>query len=90
MRLVSDQPTSQQLVEASRTLNWLVERIDALPVAQREVLLLCCVHHLEMQQAADVLGITLGTVKTYLRKARLTLAAGLERRRRAQEREVGR
>jgi len=89
LRLVSDEPTSQQLVEASRTLTWLVERLDALPVAQREVLLLCCVHHLEMQQAAEVLGIPLGTVKTYLRKGRLALAADLERRRRTQDREVG-
>jgi len=90
LRLVSDQPTSQQLVEASRTLTWLVTRLDELPVAQREVLLLCCVHHLEMQQAADVLGIPLGTVKTHLRKGRLALAADLERRRHTQEREVGR
>ena len=90
LRLVSNQPTSQQLVEASRTLTWLVTRLDQLPLAQREVLLLCCVHHLEMQQAADVLGLPLGTVKTHLRKGRLALAADLERRRRTQEREVGR
>ncbi len=90
LRLVSDQPSSQELVEASRTLRWLVTRLDALPVAQREVILLCCVHHLEMQQAADVLGIPVGTVKTHLRKGRLALAADLARRRRTEEREVGR
>jgi len=90
LRLVSEQPSSQELVEASRTLRWLVTRLDALPVIQREVILLCCVHHLEMQQAADVLGIPVGTVKTHLRKGRLALAADLERRGRTEKREVGR
>ena len=90
LRLVSEQPSSQELVEASRTMSWLVTRLDALPVAQREVILLCCLHHLEMQQAADVLGIPAGTVKTHLRKGRLALAADLARRGRTEEREVGR
>ncbi len=90
LRLVSEQPSSQDLVEASCTLEWLAGQLDALPLAQREVILLCCVHHLGMQQAAEVLGIPVGTVKTQLRKGRLSLAAALERRARTEKREVGR
>lgn len=90
LRLVSDQPSSQALVEASRTLDWLVRRLDDLPLEQREVILLCCVHHLGMQQAAEVLGIPVGTVKTRLHKGRQSLASALERRSRTEAREVGR
>lgn len=88
LRLVSSQPSSQELVEASRTLRWLAGQLDALPVEQREVILLCCVHHLGMQQAAEVLGIPVGTVKTHLRKGRLSLAAALQRRASTEVREV--
>ena len=88
LRLVSSQPSSQELVEASRTLGWLAGQLDALPVEQREVILLCCVHHLGMQQAAEVLGIPVGTVKTHLRKGRLHLAAALQRRTRTEVREA--
>ena len=88
LRLVSSQPSSQELVEASRTLRWLAGQLDALPVEQREVILLCCVHHLGMQQAAEVLGIPVGTVKTHLRKGRLSLAAALQRRASTEVREA--
>jgi len=90
LRIVSEQPSSQDRIEASRTLKWLVGQLDALPAHQREVILLCCVHHLEMRQVAEVLGIPVGTVKSHLRKARLTLAAALERRERTEAREAAR
>lgn len=90
LRLISQEPSTQQLLEAESTLDWLVKHLNLLPIAQREVILLCCVHHLEMQQAADVLGIPVGTVKTHLRKGRLALGSALERRRRTQAREAGR
>lgn len=88
LHLVSSQPSSQDLLEASRTLRWLVCQLDALPLEQREVILLCCVHHLGMQEAAEVLAIPVGTVKTHLRKARISLAAALQRRARTEEREA--
>ena len=41
---------------------------------RREPLLLCAVEGLEMKEAAAILDIPVGTVKTRLRRARLTLA----------------
>ncbi len=61
---------------------WRISRsqISELPLARREVLLLACVESLPLKEVAAVLGLPLGTVKTHLRRARLTLAEALARR----------
>lgn len=48
--------------------------IDGLPVEQREVLLLVCVEDMAYREAADVLGIPIGTVMSRLARARHKLA----------------
>jgi RNA polymerase sigma-70 factor (ECF subfamily) len=49
--------------------------IDALPDEQREVILLVCVEDLAYREAADVLGVPIGTVMSRLSRARQRLIA---------------
>ncbi len=70
-------PGPEQIAEARETIAWLEEALLALPLAQREVLLLVTIVGLRQQDAAISLNLPLNTVKTHLRRARLALAAGL-------------
>jgi DNA-directed RNA polymerase specialized sigma24 family protein len=45
---------------------------------------------MSMKEAADALELPVNTVKTHLRRARLALAADLQRRQAGEEREAGR
>lgn len=47
--------------------------IDAMPEEQREVLLLVCVEDLAYREAAEVLGVPIGTVMSRLARARKRL-----------------
>lgn len=47
--------------------------IDAMPSEQREVLLLVCVEDLAYREAAEVLGVPIGTVMSRLARARKRL-----------------
>ncbi len=90
-RLVEDRaalPDGQQLAEARETVAWLERALAALPLAQREVVVLCCVEQLPQDEVAAALAMPVNTVKTHLRRARLTLAQGLARRTAALRREV--
>jgi RNA polymerase sigma-70 factor (ECF subfamily) len=61
-------------VEARLTLNAVGQAIMGLSDEQREVLLLICVEDLSYKEAADVLGIPIGTVMSRLARARKNLA----------------
>jgi RNA polymerase sigma-70 factor (ECF subfamily) len=65
--------------EARLTLTSVARAIGDLPDDQREVLLLTCVEDLSYREAAEVLGIPIGTVMSRLARARKKLAeaAGL-------------
>ena len=52
------------------TLKSVATAIDDLVLEQREVLLLTCVEELSYKEAADVLGIPVGTVMSRLARAR--------------------
>jgi RNA polymerase sigma-70 factor (ECF subfamily) len=67
----------QALVEIHETLAWLERALPALPLAQREVLLLGTVGGLRLQDIATVLDMPLNTVKTLTRRARMSLAGAL-------------
>ena len=73
-------PGADRVTAGRQTMAWLEERIRKLPLARREVLLLACVESVPLKEVATVLGLPLGTVKTHLRRARLTLAEELARR----------
>ncbi len=80
-------PDGYQQAEARETAGWLEQAMDRLPLAQREVLVLCAVQRLDQQEAAEILRIPVNTLKTRLRRARLTLARALARRNAAAVRE---
>jgi RNA polymerase sigma-70 factor, ECF subfamily len=61
-------------VEARLTLNTVAGAIAELPDEQRDVLVLVCVEELSYREAADVLGIPIGTVMSRLARARRNLA----------------
>lgn len=73
-------PAADRVAAGRQTMEWLERQIRRLPAARREVLILACVEHLPLKQVAGVLGLPLGTVKTHLRRARLSLAEELARR----------
>ena len=52
--------------------------IAQLPPEQREVLMLVTVEGLGYRQAAEILGVPIGTVMSRLSRARLALARALE------------
>ena len=70
-------PGPDRIAESRETVAWVEAALVALPPAQREALLLVAVVGLPQREAARALDIPLNTVKTHLRRARLTLAAGL-------------
>jgi RNA polymerase sigma-70 factor (ECF subfamily) len=73
-------PDPERAAAARETVAWLEGAIRALPMAQREALLLVTVVGLGQQAAAEASGLPLNTLKTNLRRARLALAAGLAAR----------
>jgi RNA polymerase sigma factor (sigma-70 family) len=73
-------PGPERIASARQTLVWLEGALTALPLAQREVLLLVAIVGLRQQGVALALDLPLNTVKTHLRRARLALAARLAER----------
>lgn len=68
-------PESILLAEASQQA--ITQAIAALPVAFREVLLLCDVEEMSYQEIAETLGIPAGTVMSRLSRARRAMRASL-------------
>lgn len=66
-------PSIEQNVSTTETTAWLTQAITQLPLAQREVLVLTTIQGLQLKDTASILRIPLNTVKTHLRRARLTL-----------------
>lgn len=64
----------------NETTRWLETAVAQLPLAQREVVILSCIERLSMAEVAAALDQPVGTVKTHLHRARLTLAQGWARR----------
>ena len=74
-------PDAQQAAEARETVAWLERQLPRLPLAQREALLLVGIQGRSLSEAAEALGRPVNTIKTHLRRARLSLAEKLARRR---------
>jgi RNA polymerase sigma-70 factor (ECF subfamily) len=80
--------TAHHEAEARETAAFLDQAIGALPLAQREAVLLCCVEALPQPEVAAILGLPLGTLKTELHRGRLALARAMARRQATAQREV--
>jgi len=76
-------PDGEALFAAKETKSWLERAIRALPVPQREALVLATIEKLPLQDIASALDMPLSTVKTHVRRARLRLIEAYERRTRA-------
>ena len=87
----SDPPTD---IDRTNNLARLRRLIAALPLHHREVIVLCELHELSYEQAADVLGCPVGTIRSRLNRARLALLehchAGVRHREMADEQRAGR
>ena len=68
----------RRTTEAALTLDTVRRRVAALPEEQRVVLVLVTVDGLSYRQAADVLGVPIGTVTSRLARARCRLAEDLD------------
>jgi RNA polymerase sigma-70 factor (ECF subfamily) len=83
-------PNGEDISVARETMSWMEHEIALLPFAQREVVVLACIERLSMEEAGEVLEIPENTVKTLLRRARMTLARQLARRNVRSARETSR
>jgi RNA polymerase sigma-70 factor (ECF subfamily) len=73
-------PDGEALLSERETADWLERAIQALPLSQREVLVLATLENLPLNDIASILELPLNTVKTQLRRARLRLVESYERR----------
>lgn len=64
--------------EDASTLTAVRDRLNRLPAAQREALLLVGAEGFTYEEAADRIGCQVGTVKSRVSRARATLLAGLD------------
>jgi RNA polymerase sigma-70 factor (ECF subfamily) len=64
----------QQVVDARQALTSVKEALDAMPEEQRVIVMLVCVDDLSYRDAAEVLGVPIGTVMSRLARARKRLA----------------
>ncbi len=75
--LADPAPGPERVVQGRQTVARLEAAMAALPLAQREVLVLTAIGGLRQQEVAEALELPLNTVKTHLRRARLALAKAL-------------
>lgn len=66
--------TAEPEAERRLVLERVARAIDALPDEQREIVLLVCVEDTSYRDAAEILGLPLGTVMSRLARARRKLA----------------
>ena len=85
----SDAGPERELSE-KQTATWLEAALLRLPLEQREALILCAVDGLELADAAKALEVSIDTVKTRLRRARLQLVEARTRAHVRAEREESR
>lgn len=74
------EPSPDDAAQARETASFLEREIAKLPLEQREVLLLCSVEGMSLDEAARALDAPFDTVKTRLRRARVALADAMRRR----------
>ncbi|MBX3278538.1 MAG: RNA polymerase sigma factor [Acidobacteria bacterium] len=70
--VASDDPLEDAV--RSERVEWVRRAVLALPVHYREVVVLCSLHDLSYETAAEILGCPVGTVRSRLNRARAMLA----------------
>ena len=74
----SSEPTPEAIALGREGISRLYAALDRLPKDRREAFLLCDVEHLSHQEAADVAGVKLETLRKRLQRARTDLRKRLE------------
>lgn len=78
--LATDSPTPAQKLEQTEHMRHLQSALAELPQAMREILLMVGVDELSYEDAAALLTVPVGTVRSRLSRARTALRAKLEAR----------
>ena len=81
---------AEEDAEGRETARFLEDEVAKLTLEQREVIVLCGVQGMSLEEAAVAVGAPVNTVKTRLRRARLVLADAMHRRRAVAAREESR
>ncbi|MCB9675867.1 MAG: sigma-70 family RNA polymerase sigma factor [Alphaproteobacteria bacterium] len=68
----------ERSAQARQAADIVWKALDALPAGQREVLVLCELEERSGSEAAEILGVPLGTVKSRLRVAKQAFRAAVE------------
>ena len=76
--LADPAPSVQATVEQNDDTNRLYQLLDELPDVYRSVITLIDIHELDYSEAARILNVPLGTVKSRLARARLQLKEQLQ------------
>lgn len=74
-RVVASSPDVERRAEAAEQLRSVLARMATLPRDQRDVIALCVWSGLSYEEAASALGVSVGTVRSRLSRARGALAA---------------
>jgi len=75
-----DSPGPEVKTQARARVRWLAAEMQHLPAGPRNALLLTHVEGFNQSEAAKILDVPLPTVKTWVRRGRLSLVAALEAR----------
>ena len=79
VELAADTPTPESLLLQLENSQALTDALALLPIGYREMILLCDVEELSYKEAAQVVGVPIGTVMSRLSRARNLLRQSLRR-----------
>lgn len=79
-QLAAEAPTPSEVLEQSQHVRFLQEAMAELPQSMQEILLLVAVDELSYEEAAVMLTVPVGTVRSRLSRARTALRAKLQQR----------
>ena len=74
------EPSLEKEIEQYQISLWVQEQVNLLPEPMRQVVFLCDIKEESLQEAADLLGISVENVKVRLHRARKQLKAILEKK----------
>lgn len=74
----NEENTDAEEALALKNKQYLYKQIDLLPLQCKRIFLLCVLDNMKYQETADLLGVSINTVKTQMKKAYKTLRSSLK------------